>query len=226
MTTTLTKNVFQFLNQLEQNNDRDWFNAHKDTFKSIEKEVKQFNTHVFNLLNTHDDVDKLKLFRIYRDVRFSKNKQPYKTHFGCSFNRVKPKLRGGYYIHIQPNNQSFIATGFWDPNKDDLFRIRKEFEMDDEDIRAILKDKEFASIWGNFKGDELKTAPKGFDKSHPAIDLIRRKQFISTKEFSDQEVLSPDFITTIDQAFKAIRPFFDLMSDILTTDLNGQSIID
>ncbi|MDA0176617.1 hypothetical protein C7H62_2466 [Mesoflavibacter sp. HG96] len=226
MTTTLTKNVFQFLNQLEQNNDRDWFNAHKDTFKSIEKEVKQFNTHVFNLLNTHDDVDKLKLFRIYRDVRFSKNKQPYKTHFGCSFNRVKPKLRGGYYIHIQPNNQSFIATGFWDPNKDDLFRIRKEFEMDDEDIRAILKDKEFASIWGNFKGDELKTAPKGFDKSHPAIDLIRRKQFIFTKEFSDQEVLSPDFITTIDQAFKAIRPFFDLMSDILTTDLNGQSIID
>lgn len=226
MTTTLTKNVFQFLNQLEQNNDRDWFNAHKDTFKSIEKEVKQFNTHVFNLLNTHDDVDKLKLFRIYRDVRFSKNKQPYKTHFGCSFNRVKPKLRGGYYIHIQPNNQSFIATGFWDPNKDDLFRIRKEFEMDDEDIRAILKDKEFASIWGNFKGDELKTAPKGFDKSHPAIDLIRRKQFIFTKEFSDQEVLSPGFITTIDQAFKAIRPFFDLMSDILTTDLNGQSIID
>lgn len=226
MTTTLTKNVFQFLNQLEQNNDRDWFNAHKDTFKSIEKEVKQFNTHVFNLLNTHDDVDKLKLFRIYRDVRFSKNKQPYKTHFGCSFNRVKPKLRGGYYIHIQPNNQSFIATGFWDPNKDDLFRIRKEFEMDDEDIRAILKDKEFASIWGNFKGDELKTAPKGFDKSHPAIDLIRRKQFIFTKEFSDQEVLSPDFITTVDQAFKAIRPFFDLMSDILTTDLNGQSIID
>lgn len=226
MTTTLTKNVFEFLNQLEQNNDRDWFNAHKDTFKSIEKEVKQFNTHVFNLLNTHDDVDKLKLFRIYRDVRFSKNKQPYKTHFGCSFNRVKPKLRGGYYIHIQPNNQSFIATGFWDPNKDDLFRIRKEFEMDDEDIRAILKDKHFASIWGNFKGDELKTAPKGFDKSHPAIDLIRRKQFIFTKEFSDQEVLSPDFITTIDQAFKAIRPFFDLMSDILTTDLNGQSIID
>lgn len=226
MTTTLTKNVFEFLNQLEQNNDRDWFNAHKDTFKSIEKEVKQFNTHVFNLLNTHDDVDKLKLFRIYRDVRFSKNKQPYKTHFGCSFNRVKPKLRGGYYIHIQPNNQSFIATGFWDPNKDDLFRIRKEFEMDDEDIRAILKDKEFASIWGNFKGDELKTAPKGFDKSHPAIDLIRRKQFIFTKEFSDQEVLSPGFITTVDQAFKAIRPFFDLMSDILTTDLNGQSIID
>ena len=226
MTTTLTKNVFEFLNQLEQNNDRDWFNAHKDTFKSIEKEVKQFNTHVFNLLNTHDDVDKLKLFRIYRDVRFSKNKQPYKTHFGCSFNRVKPKLRGGYYIHIQPNNQSFIATGFWDPNKDDLFRIRKEFEMDDEDIRAILKDKQFASIWGKFKGDELKTAPKGFDKSHPAIDLIRRKQFIFTKEFSDQEVLSPDFITTVDQAFKAIRPFFDLMSDILTTDLNGQSIID
>ena len=225
METTIPKRVFTFLKQLEKNNDRDWFNEHKSEFKAIEKEVKAFNEELFTLINKHDQVDKLKQFRIYRDVRFSKNKQPYKTHFGCSFNRVKPKLRGGYYIHIQPNNESFIATGFWDPNKEDLLRIRKEFETDDQEMRDILNDKSFSTIWGDFKGDSLKTAPKGFDKEHPAIDLIRRKQYIFTKPFTDNQVLSDNFINEVDTAFKAIRPFFDYMSDVLTTDLNGVSIL-
>ena len=127
---------------------------------------------MFEALKAHDEVDKVKMFRIYRDVRFSKDKSPYKTHFGGSYHRKKPQLRGGYYLHIQPNNQSFIATGFWEPSKEDLFRIRKEFEMDDKPIRKIISQKDFKSTWGDFVGDELKTAPKGFDKEHPAIDLI------------------------------------------------------
>ena len=225
MSQVINPTVFSFLKQLEKNNDRDWFNDHKPEFKAIEKEVKAFNNEIFNRLNKHDQVDKLKLFRIYRDVRFSKNKQPYKTHFGCSFNRVKPSLRGGYYVHLQPNNESFIATGFWDPNKEDLLRIRKEFEMDDQEIRDILKDSTFSKTWGNFDGESLKTAPKGFDKEHPAIDLIRRKQYVFIKKFSDAEVLSNQFIDQIDTAFKVIRPFFDYMSDVLTTDLNGVSLI-
>ena len=225
MQTTIQKRVFTFLKQLEKNNNRDWFNEHKPEFKAIEKGVVAFNNNVFVLLNKHDQVDDLKQFRIYRDVRFSKNKQPYKTHFGCSFNRVKPKLRGGYYIHIQPYNKSFIATGFWDPNKEDLLRMRKEFEIDDQEMRDILNDKTFSSIWGDFTGESLKTAPKGIDKEHPAIDLIRRKQYIFTKQFTDDQVLSKHFIDEVDTAFRAIRPFFDYMSDVLTTDLNGVSIL-
>jgi len=165
------------------------------------------------------------LFRIYRDVRFSKNKLPYKTHFGGSFSRKKPELRGGYYLHIQPNNESFIATGFWEPNKEDLLRIRREFEQDDDEIRAIITDKSFKSVWGEFVGDELKTAPRDFDKTHPAIDLIRKKQFIFTKKYTDKDVLSDDFLEDVNTSFKAIRPFFDYMSDVLTTNLNGESII-
>ncbi|WP_338358137.1 DUF2461 domain-containing protein [Yeosuana marina] len=225
MNTTISASVLEFLKKLENNNNRDWFNEHKKEFKSIESDVKKVYSRLFELLKTHDDVDTFKIFRIYRDVRFSKNKLPYKTHFGGSFNRVKPNLRGGYYVHIQPNNESFIATGFWDPNKEDLLRIRKEFEMDDQEIREILNNKNLKSVWRELQGDELITAPKGFDKEHKAIDLIRKKQFIFTKKFTDKEVLNPNFISSVNDAFKVIRPYFDYMSDVLTTDLNGVSII-
>ncbi|WJJ95437.1 DUF2461 domain-containing protein [Algibacter luteus] len=219
--------VFTFLSKLEKNNNRDWFNEHKTEFKAIEKEVKAFYNSVFENLNKHDDIDKVKLFRIYRDVRFSKNKLPYKTHFGGSFHRTKPRLRGGYYLHMQPNNESFIATGFWEPAPADLLRIRKEFEMDDSEIRDILADKKFNKVWGNtFVGDEVKTAPKGFSKDHKAIDLIKKKQYIFTKKFTDKEVQSDQFINEIDAAFKAVRPYFNYMSDVLTTDLNGVSLVD
>lgn len=225
MSTTIPKETFTFFNKLAKNNDRDWFNEHKPEFKAMEAKVKAAYNHLGELMNTHDQIEKIKIFRIYRDVRFSKNKLPYKTHFGGSFARKKPELRGGYYLHIQPNNESFIATGFWDPNKEDLLRIRKEFEMDDSEMRDILNNETFKSTWGSFVGDELKTAPKGFDKAHPAIDLIRRKQFIFTKKYTDKEVLDDDFLEDVNDAFKKIRPYFNYMSDVLTTNLNGESLL-
>lgn len=225
MSHSIPKDAFTFFKKLEKNNDRNWFNEHKPEFKAIETKVKSAYNHLGELMNSHDQIEKIKMFRIYRDVRFSKNKQPYKTHFGGSFARKKPELRGGYYLHIQPNNESFIATGFWEPNKEDLLRIRKEFEMDDSEMRAILKNKTFKSTWGDFVGDELKTAPKGFDKEHPAIDLIRKKQFIFTKKYTDKEVVADGFIEDVDAAFKKIRPYFNYMSDVLTTNLNGESLL-
>jgi uncharacterized protein (TIGR02453 family) len=225
MNETIPREVFSFLKRLGKNNNRDWFKDNKPEFKELEKEVKQVYNQVYGLLNKHDEIDKMKMFRIYRDVRFSKNKLPYKTHFGGSFNRIKPRLRGGYYLHIQPNNESFIATGFWEPNKDDLFRIRKEFVMDDQEIRKIISKKSFQAIWGNLVGDELKTAPRDFDKEHKAIDLIRKKQYIFTKKYTDKEVTSQTFIDDVNTSFKAIRPYFNYMSDVLTTNLNGESLL-
>ncbi|MEM5564773.1 DUF2461 domain-containing protein [Psychroserpens sp. AS72] len=220
-----SKEILDFFKKLEKNNDRDWFNEHKPEFKKLEANAKEAYKYIYENLNKHDVVDGFKLFRIYRDVRFSKNKLPYKTHFGGSFSRKKPELRGGYYVHIQPNNESFIATGFWEPNKDDLLRIRREFEQDDSEIRSIVSNKKFKAVWGDFVGDELKTAPRDFDKEHPAIDLIRKKQFIFTKKYTDKEVTSDQFIDDVNASFKAIKPFFDYMSDVLTTNLNGESII-
>lgn len=225
MSTTIPKAALDFFKKLHKNNNRDWFNDNKAEFKGIETEVKAFYNELYDAINIHDNVDKLKVFRVYRDVRFSKDKTPYKTHFGGSVHRKKPELRGGYYLHIAPNNESFIATGFWEPNKDDLLRIRKEFEMDTDEIRHIMNDKAFKSVWGELVGDEVKTAPKGFNKEDKNIDLIKKKQFIFTKKFTDKEITSPDFLGVIDDAFKTIRPYFNYMSDVLTTNLNGESLL-
>ncbi len=221
----IPKETFSFLNKLTKNNNRDWFNTHKKEFKSIESKVKDVYNHLGELMNQHDTIDKVKVFRIYRDVRFSKNKLPYKTHFGASFHRKKPELRGGFYLHLQPNNESFIATGFWEPNKEDLMRIRKEFEMDASEMRDILAIESFSNTWGNFVGDELKTAPRGFDKHHPDMDLIKRKQYIFIKKYKDKEVLSKGFVESVNQAFKDARPYLNYMSDVLTTNLNGESLL-
>jgi len=225
MSITVPKKALEFFKKLEKNNNRDWFTDNKPKFKSVEVEVKEFYNELNNRLISHDEIDKMKMFRIYRDVRFSKDKTPYKTHFGGSFHRKKPELRGGYYLHIAPNNESFIATGFWEPHKEDLFRIRKEFEMDADEMRKIINAKKFKSVWGNLVGDEVKTAPKGFNKEDKNIDLIKKKQFIFTKKFTDKEVTSPDFLDKVDEAFKTIRPYFNYMSDVLTTNLNGESLL-
>lgn len=225
MSTKFSNNVLEFFIKLEKNNNREWFNDHKKEFKAIESEVKKCYSALFNMMKTHDEVDQFKMFRIYRDVRFSKNKLPYKTHFGGTFHRKKPQLRGGYYLHIAPNNESFAATGFWEPNASDLLRIRKEFEMDDSEMRSIINSKSFKTEWGELVGDELKTAPRDFDKDHPAIDLIKKKQYIFVKKYTDSEVLADNFLESVNTSFKAIRPYFNYMSDVLTTNLNGESII-
>lgn len=217
--------IFKFLTQLELNNNREWFSDNKQEFRAVETEIKIVYNTILEALNTHDNVDKVKIFRIYRDVRFSKNKLPYKTHFGGSFHRVKPELRGGYYLQIQPGNKSFMAVGFWNPEPADLLRIRKEFETDASEIRAIIENPNLKNTWGELTGDEVKTAPKGFNRNDENIDLIRKKQFIFTKNFTDKDVLDPEFTTRVNAAFKTIRPYFDYMSSVLTTDLNGVSTI-
>ncbi len=197
----------------------------KQHLRKLNWDVKQFYAQLFEQLKQFDSIDTFKVFRIYRDVRFSKNKLPYKTHFGGSFHRTKPELRGGYYLHLAPENESFIATGFWDPSKEDLLRIRKEFETDSEDIRALMDTPAFKAVWGTVQGDELKSAPRGFDKQDPNIDLIRKKQFIFVRKYSDKAVLSKDFEHQIVESFKVIRPYFDYMSSVLTTNLNGESTL-
>ena len=220
----INPDVITFYKELSDNNTREWFEPQKKRFKSLELEIKQYAEEIKNNLNETDEIEHAKIFRIYRDVRFSKNKTPFKTHFGISFHRKKPDLRGGYYIHISPGN-SFIATGFWNPDKDDLYRIRKEMEVDAKEFREIINKDEFKFHWGNLQGEQVKTAPKGFSKKHPDIDIIRKKQFLFIKKFSDKDVLARNFGEQIITHFKAIRPFFDHMTSILTSDLNGVSLL-
>lgn len=224
MTPALNPDIFSFFSELENNNTRDWFEPQKARFKALEGEMKQFASILTSAMNEHDSIDKFKLFRLYRDVRFSKDKTPFKTHFGISFHREKPALRGGYYLHIKPGD-NFIATGFWNPEKDDLKRIRKEMEVDADEFRELMAKPSFKSVWGALEGEEVKTAPKGFSKEDPNIDLIKKKAYLFTKKYSDKEVLAKDFLQKVNADFKAVRPFFDYMSSVLTTDLNGVSLL-
>ena len=222
--TEVSQSTLEFLSRLKENNNRVWFDAHKNDFKGEEAKLKGFFNTVLADLNSADTIDKMKIYRIYKDVRFSKEKIPYNVHRSVGFSRATEKLRGGYYLRIEPGN-SILAGGFFQPNPTDLLRIRKEFETDATEIRAITNAPVFQKYFGILEGASVKTAPRGFDKTHPAIDLIRKKSFLATRSFTDEEVLSKDFRSEVNASFKALRPFFDYMSDVLTTDLNGVSLL-
>jgi uncharacterized protein (TIGR02453 family) len=219
------KSTFKYLQALEVNNNRDWFAAEKETYLKAQQNAKEVFSDIHLKLQKEDEIEKSKMMRIYRDVRFSKDKTPYKVHFANSYARLGKELRGGYFLRIRPG-ASFLAGGFWEPSKEDLFRIRKEIELDASEIKEVLKEKSFKKYFGGkFESfSELKTAPRGFDKEHPDVALLRKKGFIASRSFTDEEVLSPDFADEVIKSFKAMRPFFNLFSDILTTNLNGESV--
>ncbi|QHS61144.1 DUF2461 domain-containing protein [Chitinophaga agri] len=223
----ISTSVFDFLNKLKKNNNREWFNAHKETYLEQLLVMETFAEGLLQELKSHDEIETLSgkdsLYRIYRDTRFSNDKTPYKQHWAGSFKRATKYRRGGYYFHLEPGN-SFVAGGFWGPNTEDLKRIREEIAFDPAPLRKILHAKSFVAAFGALQGEQLKTAPKGFDPGHEAIDLLRYKQFILKKDFSDEVVLSGHLVKEMNQAYKQMRPFLDYMSEVLTTDINGESL--
>ncbi len=220
----IPKSSLDFLALIKKNNNRDWFNTHKEKFLNEQQHIENFAHQLLMELNAHDVIEtptgKKSLHRIYRDTRFSKEKTPYKTNWSGSFRRLGKLRRGGYYFHIESGN-SFIAGGFWGPNPEDLKRIRDDFAFDDTIIRKILKSKSFVKTFGALQGEQIKTTPKGFDAGSKAIDLLRFKQFIVVRRFSDKEVVEANFLKEANQTYKNMRPFFDYMSEVLTTDING-----
>ena len=224
----LPKSSLDFLHQLKENNNKPWFEANKPKYLTELSSVENFAGAFLEELSKTDVLEtasgKKSVYRIYRDIRFSKDKTPFKTFWGGSFTRATKQRRGGYYFHLEEGN-SFLAGGFWGPNATDLKRIRTEFAQDSEPMRKILNSKSFRSHFGNLQGEQLKTAPKGFDVNHEAIDLLRYKQFLVIERFTDQEVLSEHFLQQAAETFKNMRPFFDYMSEILSTDINGASTL-
>lgn len=224
-TALILPSSLNFLKLVKKNNNRDWFSEHKERYLSELSQLEAFATALLTEMNRHDVIEtasgRASLHRIYRDTRFSKDKTPYKTNWSGSFSRAGKARRGSYYFHIEPGN-SFVAGGFWGPNPPDLKLIRDELAWDATPLRTILASKSFRSTFGNLEGEQLKTAPKGYDPAHPAIDLLRYKQFLLRKRFTDAEVLSANFVHKASAAFKAMRPFLDFMSEVLSTDANGQ----
>lgn len=197
---TISKSTLQFLKDLKLNNNRPWFNENKDRYTTAHENMIEWAEALIDEMSHHDNLvpmtGKKSLMRIYRDVRFSKDKSPYKKNFGGGLKRATKWLRGGYYYHIEPG-ATFLGGGFWNPNPADLKRIRVEIASDDKPLRKIIADKTFIKTFESLKGETVKTAPKGFDKNHPAIDLLRHKQFLVSRKFTDKEVLSKDFLSKV-----------------------------
>lgn len=225
METIRIKNTsLTFLKDLSANNNREWFNTHKERYLEAYENIIAFSDALLAEMNKHDTIEtptgKKSLFRIYKDVRFSKEKIPYNTHWNGAFKRATKKLRGGYYFHISPGN-TFLAGGFWGPEPKDMQRIRRNMELNPEAWRKQLSNKKLIKTFGQIRGEQLNSAPRGFAKDHPAIDLLRYKQFLLRANFTDKEVCSPDFLHVANDTFRKMRPFFNFMSEVLTTDANG-----
>jgi uncharacterized protein (TIGR02453 family) len=228
MAMKIEKSTLDFLKALKRNNNREWFQKNKERYTSSLENVATWLDELIAEMNKHDRLQtrtgKESLYRIYNDVRFSNDKTPYNPRFAGHFKRVKPELRGGYYFWIKPG-ESRVGCGFTYPDPMDLLRIRQDIDLNDKDWRKLLRTKTIQVNFGNMMGDRLKTTPKGFAKDHAAIDLLRHKQFWFERSFTDNEVLSSDFSKKINTTYKSIRPFFDYMTDVLTTNVNGESLL-
>ncbi len=217
-----------FLKNLSKNNNRDWFNAHNDQYLQAKENAELFVDGLIKTMNTHDHIEtpsgRKSLYRIYNDVRFSNDKTPYNPRFAGYMKRSKPMLRGGYYFWIKPGGTR-LGCGFSYPSPEDLRRIRMDILHNHQEWERLLNSRGIRTTFGQMKGEKVKITPRGFPKDHLAIDLLRYKQFWFEHSFTDQEVLAKDFVIKMNKTFKSIRPFFDYLSEVLTTDLNGESVI-
>jgi len=215
------------MSKLQSNNNREWFASHKEEYQKEQQKVELFLEEVLKYLNTHDVIEtpsaKKSLYRIYRDIRFSKDKTPFSPGWLGRFRRATKYRRGGYYYHFEPGN-SFVIGGFWGPGAQDLKLVRDDIAFDATPLQAILQSQSFKSTFGTLQGEKLKTTPKGYPADHEAIDLLRYKQYLIIRRFTDKEVLSKDFFIVVNETLKSMRPFFDYMSEVLISDVNGLEV--
>ena len=211
----ISKSTFQFLKELKKNNNRDWFKSNKPRYEAAKDEFIVFLDALIAKIAKFDPTiahhtGKNCMFRIYRDVRFSQDKSPYKTHLGAHVTSAAKKsdihTRAGYYIHLGPG-ESMLAGGAYLPQGSWLKGIRQNIADDPKSFKKIINSKSFKTHFGSIEGDQLKTAPKGYPKDHPEIELLRYKSFLATHHCKDKEVVSEDFLNHSAKVFKALYPF-------------------
>jgi uncharacterized protein (TIGR02453 family) len=216
----LNDSVFEFLTQLRENNNREWFQANKKKYDKAKKDFELFIELSIEQIKIIDpEVSGINakdcLFRIFRDVRFSEDKRPYKTNFGAFIAKNGRKSRyGGYYIHIEPD-ECFLGGGCYMPASNVLKAIRTEIYHHPNEFRSIIESSEFKRHFPEMYGDKLKTAPRGFPKDFDHIDLLNYKHYAVGKSVSNEIVCSNKFVEEIDKTFKALYPLNKFLNEIV-----------
>ncbi|MDD5151695.1 MAG: DUF2461 domain-containing protein [Flavobacterium sp.] len=222
----LSKDSLQFLDDLKANNNRDWFLDNKKRYEVFKKDYHQLVSDFLDIMKPLDpSLEMLEVkhctFRINRDIRFSKDKSPYKAHLGVWISSgVKGWNRSGYYVHIEKGS-SFIAGGFYCPEAEDLKKVRKEIAYFHEDLEEILNDKNFKKEFGDFDRNEnniLKNPPRGYEKEHPAIEFLKLKSFETSHKFNYEEVTNKDFVDKMSKKLILLKPLNDFINRALTSE--------
>ncbi|HNX89252.1 MAG TPA: DUF2461 domain-containing protein [Paludibacteraceae bacterium] len=214
------KNILDFLSELKENNDRTWFNEHKNEYESARKEFEQIcyslilKIGVFDEDIKHVDVKDC-VFRIYRDIRFSNDKTPYKTHFGAFIASAggRKSNRGGYYLHLDPAG-SFLSVGVWCPPPAVLKAIRQSIYYNIEEFNEIRSDKDFIRLFKNsfYEEDKLKTVPQGFSKDFKDAELLKLKHFLVSYDLDQNMLFSNDFVSEIASIAEKSYPFIRFLN--------------
>ncbi len=217
----LQSSSLQFLENLNNNNNREWFAQHKSDYEQAKKDVLHMADQIIEQLTQKDSAfkgleAKKCLFRIYRDVRFSKNKTPYKPHFGIIMvPGGRKSSKAGFYLRVKPNGHSFWAGGAFQPDANALKAIRQEIDYNGQELEKILENKTFKKHFPTLVGDALKTAPKGYSKEHTYIKYLRYKSIIVTKSIEDSAFLKKNFIKDTLKIYDIIQPLNHFLNQAL-----------
>lgn len=218
--------TLRFLKGLKNNNNKPWFEAHRAAYEAARIDFQNFIQLVIDRLGKEDSTvaglsARTCLFRINRDVRFSKDKAPYKTNFGASIKREgKKSVYAGYYFHLEPG-KSFIGGGLWMPEASTLKKVRQEIDYNWDEFQSILKAQPFKTEFGDlYQGADMKlaTVPKGYEKQHPAIEYLKLKSFIAERNLSDEELTKATLHQKTITAFKALKPLLAFINHSLDAD--------
>ncbi len=214
------KPVLDFLKGIEKNNNKPWFEKNRRAYEESEAQFAALVDKLIAGLSHLEDLSGVMakdcVMRIYRDIRFSKDKSPYKISRAASIRPGgKKSQRLAYYIHVEPHDRSVVAGGLHDPESSQIAKFREAIGRNARGFKAIINDKKFKGYFGAIEGEKLKTAPQGFARDHPEIELLRFKEVVAIHRLTDEMVLSPKFSEHVLQAFMAMKPFLDYLNSVV-----------
>lgn len=212
--------TLQFLKELALNNNREWFQVNRKKYEDAKADIEKLVGELIQEISLFQDLGNLQvkdcLFRINRDIRFSKNKDPYKNNMGAGIGPGgKSAGKIDYYLHIQPDGQSFLGGGMWSPLPEQLAKYRQEIDYNAQELKTIISNGTFREYFPEMHGEVLKTTPKGYAKDHPELELLKRKELFFVHRFTDKDVTSKQFTNEIIKGVKLLKPYCDYMNYIL-----------
>ena len=213
-----TSLILNFLKELQENNSKEWMDAHRPQYNAARDAFKEIVSVLLGELSRSDEgltgiTPKDCIFRINRDIRFSKDKTLYKNNFGAAMSEGGRRSPNAvYYLHLQPHNESFIAAGMYMPANEYLAKVRQEVDYNPEELKQIVSDTEFKKSFGEIQGEKLSRPPKGYAADHPNIELLKLKSFIVLHPLTDEEVISENFIPETLHMFRLAQPFIQYLN--------------